>query len=198
MYEYESAQPTAAAVSREEVTHYALDNLILMFFVFSVTGWVWEVIYIAFTEGVVVNRGMLHGPWLPIYGGGGVMILLLLGRFKQHPAIVFVLATLLCGTMEYMTGIAVEFFFRCRWWDYSTKFMNLNGRICLEGLMLFGIAGTAAVCKGGPALQSAIMRIDSKIRKALRIALCIIFIIDLVFSLIFPNMGVGVTYALLK
>ena len=82
MYEYESAQPTAAAVSREEVTHYTLDNLILMFFVFSVTGWVWEVIYIAFTEGVVANRGMLHGPWLPIYGGGGVLILLLLGRFK--------------------------------------------------------------------------------------------------------------------
>lgn len=197
MYEYESAQPTSTAVSRYEVTHYTLDNLILMFFVFSFVGWIWEVIYIGFTEGVIANRGMLHGPWLPIYGIGGVLILMMLGRFKNHPIAVFILATLLCGTMEYMTGIAVEYFFRCRWWDYSTKFMNLNGRVCLEGLMLFGISGTAAVCKGGPALQSAIIRIDPSVRSVLRFSLSTIFIIDLAFSFIFPNMGVGVTYALL-
>ena len=183
---------------REETTHYSLDNLILMFFVFSGIGWVWEVIYIGFTEGVIANRGMFHGPWLPIYGVGGCLILLLLGRFQQHPFIVFILATLLCGSMEYMTAVAIEFFFRCRWWDYSTKFMNLNGRVCLEGLLLFGISGTGAVCKGGPALQAAIMRINPRLRAFLRVFLSISFVCDLILSFIFPNMGVGVTYALLK
>lgn len=183
---------------REETTRYSLDNLILMFFIFSGIGWVWEVIYIGFTEGVIANRGMFHGPWLPIYGVGGCLILLLLGRFKQHPFIVFLLATLLCGSMEYMTAVAVEFFFRCRWWDYSTKFMNLHGRVCLEGLLLFGISGTGAVCKGGPALQAAIMRIDPRVRSFLRVFLSVSFICDLILSFIFPNMGVGVTYALLK
>ena len=183
---------------REETTHYSLDNLILMFFVFSGIGWVWEVIYIGFTEGVIANRGMFHGPWLPIYGVGGCLILLLLGRFQQHPFIVFLLATLLCGSMEYMTAVAIEFFFRCRWWDYSTKFMNLNGRVCLEGLLLFGISGTGAVCKGGPALQAAIMRINPRLRAFLRVFLSVSFVCDLILSFIFPNMGVGVTYALLK
>ena len=183
---------------REETTHYSLDNLILMFFVFSGIGWVWEVIYIGFTEGVIANRGMFHGPWLPIYGVGGCLILLLLGRFQQHPFIVFILATLLCGSMEYMTAVAIEFFFRCRWWDYSTKFMNLNGRVCLEGLLLFGISGTGAVCKGGPALQAAIMRINPRLRAFLRVFLSVSFVCDLILSFIFPNMGVGVTYALLK
>ena len=183
---------------REETTHYSLDNLILMFFIFSSIGWVWEVIYIGFTEGVIANRGMFHGPWLPIYGVGGCLILLLLGRFKQHPFIVFLLATLLCGSMEYMTAVAVEFFFRCRWWDYSTKFMNIHGRVCIEGLLLFGISGTGAVCKGGPALQAAIMRIDPRVRSFLRVFLSVSFICDLILSFIFPNMGVGVTYALLK
>ena len=98
-----------------------------MFFIFSFTGWVWEVIYIGFTEGVVAKRGMLHGPWLPIYGVGGVLILLLLSRFKENPPLVFILAVLLCGSIEYSTGVAIEMIFRCRWWDYSTKFMNLNG-----------------------------------------------------------------------
>ena len=183
---------------RDETTHYSLDNLILMFFIFSGIGWVWEVIYIGFTEGVIANRGMFHGPWLPIYGVGGCLILLLLGRFKQHPFIVFLLATLLCGSMEYLTAVAVEFFFRCRWWDYSTKFMNLHGRVCLEGLLLFGISGTGAVCKGGPALQAAIMRIDPRVRSFLRVFLSVSFVCDLILSFIFPNMGVGVTYALLK
>ena len=191
-------ESVTVAIPREETTHYSLDNLILMFFVFSGIGWVWEVIYIGFTEGVIANRGMFHGPWLPIYGVGGVLILLLLGRFKRYPLVVFILATLLCGSMEYLTAVAVEFFFRCRWWDYSTKFMNLNGRICLEGLLLFGISGTGAVCKGGPALQAAIMRINPRLRAFLRVFLSISFICDLILSLIFPNMGVGVTYALLK
>ena len=191
-------ESVTVAIPREETTHYSLDNLILMFFVFSGIGWVWEVIYIGFTEGVLANRGMFHGPWLPIYGVGGVLILLLLGRFKRYPLVVFILATLLCGSMEYLTAVAVEFFFRCRWWDYSTKFMNLNGRICLEGLLLFGISGTGAVCKGGPALQAAIMRINPRLRAFLRVFLSISFICDLILSLIFPNMGVGVTYALLK
>lgn len=181
-----------------DITRYSFDNLILMFFIFSCIGWVWEVIYICFTEGVMANRGMLHGPWLPIYGVGGVLILLLLGRFKQHPFIVFLLATLLCGSMEYMTAVAIEFFFRCRWWDYSTKFMNLHGRICLEGLLLFGVSGAGAVCKGGPALQAAIMRINPKIRTFLRVFLSVSFVLDFILSIVFPNMGVGVTYALLK
>lgn len=181
-----------------ETTHYEFKNLILMFFFFSFIGWVWEVIYIGFTEGVIANRGMFHGPWLPIYGVGGVLILMLLGRFKRNPVMVFLLAALLCGSMEYFTACAIEFVFRCRWWDYSMKFMNLHGRICLEGLLLFGIAGTTAVCKGGPALQAAIMRLNPRLRSFLRIALSICFIFDLVTSFIFPNMGIGVTYALLK
>lgn len=181
-----------------DITRYSFDNLILMFFIFSGIGWVWEVIYICFTEGVMANRGMLHGPWLPIYGVGGVLILLFLGRFKQHPFIVFMLATLLCGSMEYMTAVAIEFIFRCRWWDYSTKFMNLHGRICLEGLLLFGVSGAGAVCKGGPALQAAIMRINPKIRTFLRVFLSVSFVLDFILSIVFPNMGVGVTYALLK
>ena len=93
----------AASVIRNEHRPprlYHLYNLILMFFIFSFTGWVWEVIYIGFTEGVVAKRGMLHGPWLPIYGVGGVLILLLLSRFRNNPPLVFLLAALLCGTIR--------------------------------------------------------------------------------------------------
>ena len=173
----------AASVIRNEHRPprlYHLYNLILMFFIFSFTGWVWEVIYIGFTEGVVAKRGMLHGPWLPIYGVGGVLILLLLS-----------------STIEYNTAVMIEMIFRCRWWDYSTKFMNLNGRICLEGLMMFGVTGTLATCKVGPKLDSALSRIPRKLHTFLNILLSICFVGDMIFSMFIPNIGVGITYDLL-
>ncbi|MCI8388506.1 MAG: putative ABC transporter permease [Clostridiales bacterium] len=183
---------------RGSYTKYCLDNLILMFFIFAFSGWVWEVIYIGVTEGVIAKRGMLHGPWLPIYGVGGILILLILSRFQAHPAAVFVLAVLMCGTMEYSTGLAVEYIFRCRWWDYSEKFMNINGRVCLEGLTLFGVTGTIATCKVGPMLNDAIGKLHRQLHTFLNIVLSVAFILDLVFSMFVPNMGVGVTYSLLK
>lgn len=177
---------------------YCLDNLILIFFIFASSGWVWEVIYIGITEGVIAKRGMLHGPWLPIYGVGGILILLILSRFQSHPAVVFILALLLCGTMEYSTALIIERVFRCRWWDYSDKFMNLNGRICLEGLLLFGASGTVAVCKVGPMLDDAIGKLHHQIHTFLNVVLCSAFAFDLIFSMVVPNIGVGITYALMK
>lgn len=51
---------------------YSLVNLVMMFFIFCFVGWVWEVSLAFISEGTFVNRGTLHGPWLPIYGTGGV------------------------------------------------------------------------------------------------------------------------------
>ncbi len=178
----------------EAITDYSLRNLILMFFIFSFVGWVWEVIYIAVTEKVVAKRGMLHGPWLPLYGIGGVIILETLSQFRHSPVLVFVLAMLTCGTLEYFTGVAVEHFFGCRWWDYSTKRINYKGRICLSGIVLFGVSGTVAVCGVGPMLNSRIAGLDHKIYTALMAVLILAFVFDLIFSAKNPNSGKGITY----
>lgn len=65
---------------REESISY-VTVLILLFFVFSVAGWLWEVGLHLVQDGVFVKRGVLSGPWLPIYGTGGVLIMLVLRRF---------------------------------------------------------------------------------------------------------------------
>ncbi len=198
MEEKENMDVSVKPSDRADVTNYRLENLFIMFFIFAFTGWVWEVIYIGFTEGVIAKRGMLHGPWLPIYGCGGVLILLLLGRFKAHPAAVFGMAVLLCGTMEYSTALMVEAIFHSRWWDYSTKFMNINGRVCLGGLLLFGISGTVAVCKVGPILDARISKLRREPHMMLIMALGAAFVLDLVLSMFMPNMGAGITYDLLN
>ena len=120
---------------------YSATSLILMFFLFSFTGWIWEVLIHIIEDGMFINRGLLLGPWLPIYGTGGVLILMLLKRWRSQPLMTMGLIMLLCGTVEYITSIGLEFFFGQRWWDYSDMLFNFQGRICLEGLLIFGIGG---------------------------------------------------------
>ena len=180
-----------------EITHYQIENLALMFFIFAFIGFVWEVIYISITEKVVAKRGMLHGPWVPLYGIGGVAMLIVLSPFRSNPPLVFFLAMLLCGTVEYFTGVAIEHFYGQRWWDYSTKRLHFKGRICLSGIMLFGVSGTAAVCGFGPPLQNMISHLPFKIHVAIVAILGLAFIIDIIVSLRIPNSGKGVTYELL-
>lgn len=176
------------------IVDYKIENLALMFFIFAFIGFVWEVIYTAVTEKVVAKRGMLRGPWVPLYGVGGVLMLLLLGRFRANPPLVFFLAMVLCGTVEYFTGVLVERFYGQRWWDYSTKRINFRGRICFSGILLFGVSGTAAVCGFGPPLNDNIARLSFPIHMGLVAVLGIIFIVDVITSAMSPNEGKGITY----
>jgi len=72
------------------------------------------------------------GPWCPIYGFGAVFISLLLSRHAEDPLAVFGLAILICGILEYSASYMLEKIFHARWWDYSTKKFNLNGRVCAD------------------------------------------------------------------
>ena len=112
-------------------------SLVVVFFSFCLIGWLWEVSLHLITYGEFINRGMLHGPWLPIYGSGVVMIAVLLYRFRKKPVLEALLVVLLCGFVEYMTSYLMELSRGMRWWDYSGYFLNLNGRICGEGLAVF-------------------------------------------------------------
>ena len=110
--------------------HYSLWSLIVIFLSMSMFGWLWEVGMHLVSYGEFVNRGALHGPWLPIYGTGAVLILTVLNRFRKNPALEFGAMIVLCGFLEYMTSLVMEIVTGgTKWWDYSGYFLNLNGRI---------------------------------------------------------------------
>lgn len=142
---------------------YSLINLIMMFFIFCFVGWVWEVSLAFISEDMFVNRGTLHGPWLPIYGTGGVIILVLLKKLREKPALEFVAAMVLCGCLEYFSSWYLEMTHDGqRWWDYTGYFLNINGRICAEGLLTFGLGGLTIVYLLAPALDNLLSRIDAR------------------------------------
>ena len=80
-----------------------------------------------FKKKKFVNRGFLKGPWLPIYGCGMILILVLLSWCMTKPLLMFILIILLCGFLEYMTSYLLEKLFHKKWWDYKDSFLNING-----------------------------------------------------------------------
>lgn len=100
---------------------------VLLFFVTAFAGWLWEVLLFFFTEHAFINRGVYEGPYLPIYGAGGLLLCMLLHRLSQKPLSVFALSMLICTILEYLTSFFLERKWGIRWWDYSGHFLNLNG-----------------------------------------------------------------------
>lgn len=173
--------------------NYSVISLILMFFTASIIGWIWEVGLHLFQYGSFVNRGTLHGPWLPIYGWGVVILLVVLKKFRNHPILTFLLAIILCGAVEYGTSWYLEITKGMRYWDYDGFFLNLHGRICLEGLMAFGIGGCAFIYFGAPFFDSIYENINPNIKLLFCILFITFFVIDNLYSSKFPNSGEGVS-----
>lgn len=110
------------------------------FFIFAFLGWCAEVAFAAVTKGRFVNRGFLNGPVCPIYGLGVVIVYLALEPIRNNFIMLFAGATLLTSALEWVTGLVLEKVFHHQWWDYSDKRFNLNGYICLQFSLLWGVA----------------------------------------------------------
>ena len=174
--------------------HYSVWSLIVIFLGLSFFGWLWEVGMHLVSYGNFVNRGALHGPWLPIYGTGAVLILTVLCRFRRNPALEFVATIVVCGFLEYMTSLIMEIATGgMKWWDYSGYFLNLHGRICAEGLLVFGIGGLAIAYVIAPIVDDIVSKISEKKLRIICIVLLAVFIADAGYSQIHPNAGRGVT-----
>lgn len=113
----------------------------LLFIIYAVMGWCLEVIGKLIETRKFVNRGFLIGPYCPIYGYGAILITFLLKKYTDDPIALFIMAILVCGVLEYLTSYFMEKIFHLRWWDYSQKKFNINGRVCLDTIIPFGILG---------------------------------------------------------
>ncbi len=118
----------------------------LIFIMFSVVGWISEVLYVGiFHEHKFVNRGFLHGPLCPVYGFGGVVILLLPSSLYTTWIPLFFSSMIMCTVVEYFVSWIMEKMFHARWWDYSHYKFNIKGRVCLLNSVLFGFMGLGVI-----------------------------------------------------
>ena len=169
----------------------AAEEWLLLFFLFSAAGWVWEVGLTACTLGQWVNRGMLRGPWLPVYGVGGVALAAVLGRLRRKWAAPLA-GAVLGGMIEYVAALALEWRFRQRWWDYSGLPGSLQGRVCLMSVAGFALAGYGLVW-AVPVLRGWLSRMRPDVRTALCLWISLLYALDWALALVSPNAGAGIS-----
>lgn len=154
----------------------------LLFLIYSFMGWCMEVCVSLVTRKKFINRGFLIGPYCPIYGWGAILITLLLSYFTDKPILLFFMAILICGTLEYLTSFFMEKIYHLRWWDYSNKKFNINGRVCLDTIIPFGILGTTIMYVTNPFFLDKLNMIPNNTLNIIFYILFAIFTIDGIIS----------------
>lgn len=159
---------------------YSLFFLLLM--LYSFLGWCGEMVYCSLGQRrLCEKRGFLNGPICPIYGHGALLVLMTGGY--QTPLETFLIGAIQTSAVEYLTSYLMERLFHMRWWDYSRKRFNLNGRICLLNSTLFGLACVLLCHVVQPFLIDYVHQLlRSGAGIPLAFALTVIYIIDIVLS----------------
>lgn len=174
------------------VGRYSLCEVVGLFLAFSAAGWLWEVGLHLLMDGQLVNRGTMLGPWLPIYGVGGLLSVLLLERFAAKPVLVFASGALLSTVIEFAAGKYLLAVYGLRWWDYSGYPLNVDGLISLPTALVFGLGCCAAVCLAAPLLLAMFQRVPREAFGLLCALLIALFALDFCASTLHPNTGQGV------
>ena len=159
-----------------------IETYFLLGLTYAVAGWLLETVGEFVKSRKIVNRGFLIGPYCPIYGYGVVLITLLLQKYKDDILILFVMSVVISGILEYYTSYIMEKLFNARWWDYSNNKLNINGRVCLQNLILFGIAGCVIVYYINPFVFNLIGLMSETTLNIVSITIFVIYLIDNVVS----------------
>ncbi len=161
---------------------YDLRVLFLLFIVYSFIGWIVEIVYSYYKTGKVVNRGFLIGPYCPIYGFGCILMIMLLTRYYNQIFVLFVMCIVIFSILEYMTSYIMEKIFKARWWDYSNRKYNINGRVCLETMIPFGFGGILIMYIVNPILMYILNSIPDFLLTIFSILIGILYFTDVFIS----------------
>lgn len=159
-----------------------LEKIFLAFMLYSIIGWIMEVIVTLPDTKKFVNRGFLIGPYCPIYGTGFLGITLLLEKYMAHPIGLFFLIIVLCSAIEYITSLIMEKLFKARWWDYSNRLLNIDGRVCLTNSLAFGFLGMIALYYINPHVEEFINSFSISLTHILSITLFVVIFTDFIIS----------------
>ena len=172
-----------AKENREERT----DRLCYLFMIFltgCLVGWIYEEIFYWITEGLLRNRGILYGPWLPIYGIGALGIYAM-KPMKEHPVLLFLLCAAVTGAVEYIIGFAGIHLFGMRLWDYRGLFLNIDGIICLRSVVSFAVMGVVFHYLLEPTADQVVRKANRNTIHAACIFLFVLFLADCFLSALF-------------
>lgn len=161
---------------------YSIMQWLFIFYFYCFFGWCFESAYVSLKKRKWVNRGFMKGPFLPLYGSGAVMMLVVSRPFLNHWWAVYIAGCIGATVLEYITGVVMEALFKVRYWDYSNQPFNFQGHICLGSSLAWG--GLTLFMNYGihRPIEAFVLAIPSNILTILTILLTIYIVGDFVLS----------------
>ena len=163
---------------------YTFFEYFLAFMLYSFLGWCVEVLLTFSRSKRFVDRGFLLGPYCPIYGFGGIFIVSLLNKYMDSPLVLFILAMVISLVLEYLTSYFMELIFKARWWDYSSKKFNINGRVCLEYAVPFGLGGVIIMYLVHPLFMGLLVKLEGVALIIVGTIILSLFLVDNIVSFV--------------
>ena len=127
-------------------------TLSVIYLVYSFLGWVGETVVATIKGRQFTNRGMASGPFCFVYGTAGVLLAVGLADLRTNWLALFAGSFLIATVVEWVTAKFLERVQHRRWWDYSGKKFNLDGYVCLQYSVLWGVLGAVSVRWGNDLL----------------------------------------------
>lgn len=165
-----------------EISGYTVVQWVLFFYFYCLVGWIWESCFVSARKKHWVNRGFLHGPLLPIYGSGAVIVLVIAYPVRGNAVLVYLVGALSATVLEYLTGAAMESLFHVRYWDYTKKRFNLHGHICLEATLLWGVFSVAMTYAVHRPVADLLLKVPEAYTEPIAVGITMVFSGDLVLS----------------
>ncbi len=161
---------------------YTLTQWILLFYSYCLLGWIWESCYVSAKKHTWINRGFLHGPFLPLYGSGAILVLFITQPFTDNLILIYFSSMIAATILEYITGVTMERLFHVRYWDYSSKRFNINGHICLGSTIAWGFFAIGLIKILNPPISHYVTKIPESIAEPIAFVITIFITIDGVVS----------------
>lgn len=173
-------------------------RLLAYFIIYSFIGFVIETLFALFMYNVLESRqSFLYGPFCGIYGVGAVIMIMFLNKyFNKNNHILFLGGFIVGSVVEYLISLIGEMMLNVRWWDYSNRFLNINGRICLLYSIFWGLLAIYLMRVINPRVDKLIdwlkTKININVAKTLTLITTILLFIDCVAS------GFAISFCLIR
>lgn len=155
---------------------------LFFFFFYSFLGWCFESAYVSIKEKKFVNRGFIRGPFLPLYGSGALMMLIVSMPFSDNLLLTYLSGCIGATALEYVTGVAMESLFKVRYWDYSNQKFNFQGQICLSSTLAWGVLTVLMTRVVHTPVETLMWRLPENVLELITMVVLVYFTADYAIS----------------
>ncbi len=162
--------------------HYKAFQWLFFFYMYCFFGWCFESAWVSFKSRKLVNRGFMRGPFLPLYGSGAIMMLVVSMPFRDNLLLTYFAGVVGATVLEYITGVTMEALFKVRYWDYSNQHFNFQGHICLSSSVAWGFLTILMTRVVHQPIEQVVMAIPQKPLAYFTAMVTIYIVIDFTLS----------------